>query len=304
MNNLKICVVGLGSMGRLHISKLVKMKNLEVFGVDSDIKQIKRIEKEFRVPLFQKIKDISGKIDAAVVSTPTITHYSLGKDLLDHGIHLFIEKPLAENLKDAKKLCEVAERNGCILQVGHIERFNPVFCRLKGLIKKPYMLAFYRLSPFPGRSLDIDVVMDLMIHDIDLSLNLMQSNVKKVEAYGYRFVSDKPDIVISRIIFNNNCVVNFISNRVYTHKVRKFFVYEKGKYMIADLLNFKLKNICAKSNKTIEHEERIRPYDMVEAELKGFIRSVRKLQRPIVSGEDGVRAIEIVELIQRRMRIF
>lgn len=304
MNNLKICVVGLGSMGRLHISKLTKIKNLVVCGVDSDIKQIRKAEKEFRVPVFQKIKEVSGKIDAAVVSTPTFTHYMLGKELLDYGIHLFIEKPLAENVKDAKKLCKVAERNGCILQVGHIERFNPTFCRLKALISKLYMLAFYRLSPFPGRSMDIDVVMDLMIHDIDLSLNLVQSSVKKVEAYGYRFISSKPDIVTAKIIFNNNCVANFISNRVYTHKVRKFYVFERGKYMIADLLNFKLLKVCSGIDKTIQHEEEIKPYDLIEAELSSFIKSIKNMQKPVVSGEDGVRAIKIVKHIQQRMLIF
>lgn len=304
MKNLKICVVGLGVMGRLHMSKLTKMKEVVVCGIDSDIKKIRSAEKEFRVPIFQKITDVLGKIDAAVISTPTFTHHMLGKELLNSGIHLFVEKPLAENIQDARKLCEIARNKKRILQVGHIERFNPSFCRLKLLIDKPYMLAFYRLSPFPGRSLDIDVVMDLMIHDIDLSLNLVKSSVKKIEAYGYRFISNKPDVVIAKIIFNNNCIANFISSRVYTRKVRKFYVFEKGKYMIGDLLNFKLLSITAGVDKTIEHEEKITPYDMIEAELRSFINSIKNKKKPAVTGEEGTKAIKVAAEIQQKIFLF
>ncbi len=304
MNNLKICVVGLGAMGRLHISKLAKMKGLALCGVDSDKEKIKEAKKSFNVPLFHKIGAVIGKIDAAIISTPTSTHYTLGEKLLNNGVHLLVEKPLAENVRDAEKLYKIAKRNGSILQVGHIERFNPSFCRLKKLINKPYMLAFYRLSPFPGRSMDIDVVMDLMIHDIDLSLNLIQSSVKKVEAYGYRFVSKKPDVVTARIIFNNGSVADFVSNRVYTHKVRKIFAFESGRYVVSDLLNFKVLSITAGSNKVVKKDEKIKPYDMIEAELESFISSVKNKAAPEVSGRDGVKAIKVAEQIQERMRIF
>ncbi len=304
MNNLKICVVGLGAMGRLHILKLAKMKNLALYGVDSDKEKIKELKKSFNIPLFHKIDDVLDKIDAAIISTPTSTHYPLGKRLLKRGVHLFIEKPLAENVRDAEKLCKIAEQNGSILQVGHIERFNPSFCRLKKLINRPYMLAFYRLSPFPGRSMDVDVVMDLMIHDIDLLLNLIRSNVKKVEAYGYRFVSKKPDVVTTKIILDQGCVVNLVSNRVYSHKVRKIFVFERGKYILSDLLNFKVLTVTPGGNKTVEREEKIEPYDMIEAELQSFIQSIRNKTTPVVSGKDGVKAIKLAEQIQQRMQIF
>jgi predicted dehydrogenase len=301
MSNLKICVVGLGAMGGLHLSKLTGIKNLEVYGIDSDIEKIKEAEKKFHVPVFQKIEDVMGKINAAVISTPTITHYVLGRKLLSNGVHIFVEKPLAENVRNAKELCKLARKNRCILQVGHIERFNPAFCRLKKFVTKPNMLTFYRMSPFPKRSLDIDAVMDLMIHDIDLALNMVKSDVKKVEAYGYRFVSEKPDIVVAKIIFSNDCIVNFISNRVYTHKVRKICVLEKGKYIIADLLNIKILNISAGDYSTIEHEIIPEPYDMIEAELRAFIKSIKSKSEPVVSGEDGVRAIDIAEQIQQKM---
>lgn len=303
MNNLKICVVGLGVMGKLHLSKLINFNGVEVCGVDTAKDRIAEVSKQFNVPVYKNIKDVSGNVDMAVIATPTVTHYSLAKSLIEEGVHLFVEKPLAENSRFARKLWNLARKKGVIFQVGHIERFNPAFLRTKELLKNPSVLAFYRLSPFPDRSMDVDVVMDLMIHDIDLAFNIRQGKIKKIESFGAKFVSRNVDFAVAKIFLDNGCNIYFVSNRVYFKKVRQIYAFERDKQIVSDLLNMKLSVISPENGGAVIEEEKVKKYDMIEKELSSFINSVRTKKPPPVTGEDGCKAIEIAECIRRKMRI-
>jgi len=303
MRKLKICVVGLGSMGKLHLKKLSARKEISVMGVESDSTQLNRLKGEFNVPIYRDIDEINEKIDGAIIAVPTSSHFDVARTLLSRDTNLFIEKPICGNSQEARKLLNLAGKRKKTLQVGHIERYNPAFVKITELIDSPESIFFYRLSPFPQRSMDIDVVMDLMIHDIDLALQIVKSEIKQVECSGFKLISKKADIAMAKIKFKNNCVVQFISNRVYTEKVRKFFVFEKNRYYIADLLNFKLIKISPADNRLKIIEEKIQPYDMISAEHHDFIESIKTGKLPRVTGIDGLRAVEVAELITKKMKI-
>lgn len=300
MKNPRICVIGLGTMGRLHVTKLLALSEIEVIGVENEPTRKTMAEKDFHISVYENISEIMGNIDGAIVATPTSTHFEIASQLIKNGVHTFIEKPMAENSTLARRLMDLALKNNVVLQVGHIERFNPSFNKLKKFLKKLRAVVFMRMSPFPNRSLDIDVVMDLMIHDIDLLLSLQRSEIKSIESTGYKIVSKSADIAMAKLRFSDGMTAHLVSNRVYDKKVRKIIAIEKKRYFIADLLNFKLTRF-QKNGQNIGEDIPIEKYDMIEAELSSFVDSVVNKKLPPVTAFDGYRAIRVAEKIQKKM---
>lgn len=298
---LKMAIVGAGHMGRIHLEKLKTIKNVQITGIVDIKKQLAEgVSKKNHIPFFTDYRKILPLLNGVIITTPTETHYKIAKIFLENGTHVFIEKPITSKPAEASKLIEIANKKGLILQVGHLERFNPVYTRATPFIKKPLFIEARRISMFTGRSTDIDVVLDLMIHDIDLILSLVKENIREVRAQGIPLVTDKLDVVNARIEFTGGCVAHLTASRISTTKERTLTVFEKDRYLIIDLLNGKLtmtkKNKKGKIETTEYAAEKI---DSVKLELMEFVDSIRGAKNPSIIGEDGLNALVLANQIKQ-----
>ena len=237
--NVRVAVVGCGVFGRNH-ARVYRQLQQEGAGVkfvgvfDSDSERASGVALEFGTEAFTSIGNLRGKIDAASIAVPTIHHLSSAREIMDGGADVLVEKPVASTLVDADELIAVASRTGRIAQVGHLERFNPAVIATVPLVTQPMFFEVHRLSVFTPRSLDVDVVMDLMIHDLDVVLSLVKSPVREIRAVGLPVISDKVDIANVRIEFETGCVANFTASRVSTEKVRKLRFFQPHEYISVD----------------------------------------------------------------------
>ena len=232
MKKLRIGVVGTGYLGKFHAEKYAQMDEVDLVGVvDIDRAQAKQVAKTVNAGIYTNHKDLFGKIDAASVVVPTPAHFVVAKDLLKHDIDVLIEKPITTTLKDADELIAIAGSKGLIIQVGHLERFNPAVIALNDMIAQPMFLESHRLSIYKERCTDVNVVLDLMIHDIDLILNFVQSDIVDIRASGIPVVSDHVDIANARLEFKNGCVANVTASRISTRNERKIRLFQKDSYL-------------------------------------------------------------------------
>ena len=300
---MRIAVVGAGHMGRIHLEKLSAMEDVQVSGVvDVDPGAQEGVGGGKSFPYFRDYRDVAGLADGVVVATPTESHFEIGKAFLENGSHLFMEKPVTSTPEEARELIDLARKKGCIFQVGHLERFNPVFAMAAGNVEKPLYIEAVRVSPFTGRSTDVTVTLDLMIHDIDLVLSVAKGKVKEVRAQGFPFLSEKLDMVNARVEFENGCVANLTASRVGTGRERRIAIFEGGRYYSADLLTGRL-TIASRGKdgvmETLEHD--VGKADTVKQELTEFIQSIRGETKPTVTGEDGLNALLLAGLIDRHI---
>jgi predicted dehydrogenase len=299
--SLKIGLVGAGHMGRIHLQKLAFMEGVRVAAVvDSDEKLAGKCAEEFGLPFYAEWTSMPEDTDGVVIATPTEMHYDIAKTFLGKGVHVFIEKPITSEPDQASELIEIADKAGLILQVGHLERLNPAFRKALCFIRNPLYIQVDRLSMFTGRSIDIDVVLDLMIHDIDLVLSLVHSDILELRASGMPFLIDKLDAVNARIEFRNGCVANLNASRISVKKERTITVFEKDRYFLIDLLQGKL-TICSRGDAgTCEIEELPEERgDAVRQELAEFVESIQSGGSPSVQGRDGLKALVVANQITR-----
>lgn len=297
---LKIALIGAGHMGRIHLEKLIDFEDVEVGGVvDVDRNTLNNISEKHQVPIFADYKDIPDGLAGVVIASSTGTHYKVAKNFLEKGVHVFIEKPITSRINQGEELVELAERQGLILQIGHLERFNPAYREAISHIKKPLFIEARRMSNFTGRSTDIDVVLDLMIHDIDLTLSIMKEDVTEIRAHGLHFASDKLDMVSAWLEFAGGCVACITASRVSVNKERNITIFEKNKQYFVDLLNGRLTGKTKKQDGSIETlEYEADKVDSVKEELSEFIYSIRGDKTPCVGGKEGLRALVIAEQIK------
>jgi predicted dehydrogenase len=298
---IKIALVGGGHMGRIHLEKLSSFDEIQLAGVaDVDTDRINVITQQFKIPVFNDYRKLLGNTDGVVIATPTETHYKIAKDFLEAGTHVFIEKPITSSQKEAKELIEFSKTRQLILQVGFLERFNPAFLKSLSLIKKPLFVESRRSSEFTGRSIDIDVILDLMIHDIDLILSIVQEDVCDIRAQGVSFIMDKLDVASARIEFVNGCIANLNANRISAKKERTLTIFEKNQNLFIDLLNRRVVFTVKKNGGNINTEEySVDQIDAVKYEIAAFIQSIDKGTGPIVKGEDGLRALALADQIKQ-----
>jgi len=298
---IKIALVGGGHMGRIHLEKLSSFNEIEIAGVaDVDTERVNVIAQQFKVPVLNDYRKLLGNTHGVVIATPTETHYQIAKDFLEAGTHVFIEKPITSGQKEAKELIDLSKTKQLILQIGFLERFNPAFLKSFSLIKKPLLLESRRASEFTGRSIDIDVVLDLMIHDIDLILSIVKENVYDIRAQGVSFIMDKLDVASARIEFVNGCIANLNANRISAKKERTLTIFEKNQNLFIDLLNRRVIFTVKKNGGGTDTEEySIDPIDAVKYEIADFIESINKGTSPIVKGEDGLRALALADQIKQ-----
>ena len=235
MSKIKVGVIGVGRMGKYHVGILSELPEVELTTVvDIDSKSRKVIEENYGTPGFENYKDIYGKVDAAVVAVPTGLHFPIAKDLLNAGIHVLLEKPCANNLDHARELFQIAEDKTLTLHVGHVERFNGAVQELHKIVDSPIFVECRRMGPFTDRIKDDGVVLDIMIHDIDIILNLIQSRVTKTFVLGSSIFSTKDDLVNAQLEFENGCIANIIASRASQNQIRTLSITQKDSFVVLD----------------------------------------------------------------------
>jgi len=307
---LKVAVVGVGHLGKWHADKYAAASDCELVAVvDTNIENARDIAQKHGADAYSDYRDIIPLVDAISLVVPTSLHYKIAREFLEAGIHCLIEKPITESIAEAETLIEIARVNKLVLQVGHIERFNSVMIGIVERLDKPRFLESTRLAPFTTRATDVSVILDLMIHDIDIILDLIESPIRRISASGISVLSDTIDIANARIEFENHCVANVTASRISRKRERKLRIFQKNTYLSADLQD-KLLAVNRKSEtdndsgyRDIKHEEhRFEDNDALNLEVLDFINAIKTGGRPKVDGEDGKRALETAIAITTQIK--
>ena len=317
----KIGVVGAGHLGKHHIKHLSNHKGVDFVGVfDTNEDSLKNICDEFSVKPLQSLEELISLCEAVNIVTPTNTHFDIARKFLNQKKDVFIEKPLTNTVEEALSLINLAKTNECIVQVGHIERFNPTINKLKELVDNPHYIEIERLAPFQARGTEVPVVLDLMVHDIDLILEMVNSPVESIQASGAKMMSDSIDLAHAHIKFQNGVVANLKSSRIAQNYVRKIRTYQKNFYSITDLMipqielyGLKHHNAFSKELKSQEIEtntglktlyyEKFIPEnkDALLEEINDFIHCINTRSKPNVDGQAGANALEIALQIENEI---
>ncbi|NLB35426.1 MAG: Gfo/Idh/MocA family oxidoreductase [Elusimicrobia bacterium] len=297
---IRVGVIGTGHLGVHHARIYTELEGCELVGVsDINEKAGRKTANKHRTEYYKNYQDLIEKVDAVSIVTPTETHHRIGLDCLRAGVNTMIEKPVTNIPADAEELIAEAEKNNCILQVGHVERFNGAVKKVREYITEPRFIEVNRLSPFPARSLDIGVVLDLMIHDIDIILSFVHSPVKTIVAVGSSVFSDKEDIANCRIEFENGCAANITASRISYKSERKFRVFESDRYISLDygkqeFVVYRKKKEKITSPADIERiVPRFSKTEPLKEELRDFIDCISTGSSPMVSGHHGLTALKL-----------
>lgn len=303
MNRIRAGVVGVGHIGINHARIYSELESCELAAVyDASPSNAEAAAKRFGARIARSLEEFADLVDAATVSTPTPTHFRIGSQLLERGKHLLIEKPITETTADARRLGELAQEHGCILQVGHVERFNPALGALEERLTRPRFLEVTRLSPYPNRSVEIGVVLDLMIHDLEIILHLVGSPIKSIDAVGVSVLSRDEDIANVRLHFENRCVANVTASRISMTRTRKIRVFQEDAYLSLDYQKQTAKMYRLQEGKRIKRERvRIIKGEPLKLELAAFIDCAIAGKRPKVSGQEATAALEAALEIVRQI---
>lgn len=301
MEKLKVAVVGTGRLGTFHSKVYSRLKNVKLVGVcDCNLERAIEIGKKYHTASFSDYEDLFDKVEAVSIAVPTSLHYNIAKDFLKHGIHVLIEKPITKTLSEADELIDIAKANNLIIQVGHIERFNSAVLAIEPYLQKPKFIECQRLGPFHKRVDDVGVVLDLMIHDIDIVLGLMKQDVVNIEAVGLSTISDYEDVANVRLTFEDGTIADITASRVTKDVVRKMRIFQEDSYVSLDYLNQDTAIFKKTDDKIIKEKIKIKKKDPLKKELKSFIECVRASRRPIVSGVEGRRALQVaLEIVEK-----
>lgn len=314
---IKIGLIGVGRTGLQHLERLLVSDYFTVIGCyDIDQLLLKRIEEEYNVKCFTDVEELIINCDAVDIVTHTSSHYAYAEKAIKFGKHVFTEKPITNDIDEAKKLVELVREAGIKFQVGHIERFNPAFLALKSYDIQPKFIESHRLSHFDGKNTHQSIVLDVMIHDIDIVINIVKANIKTISASGVAVLSDQIDVANARIEFDNGCVANLTASRASNQKIRKLSLFEKNNHITLDFLNREAEMIklseTAKHNsipmriqenmKYINSETMVlEEYDALHEELNSFAESLIFNHEPIVTALDGLKSLEVAQEILHKI---
>jgi predicted dehydrogenase len=301
MKKLRVGVIGVGYLGRFHAEKYAQMDTVELVGVvDVNGDQAKAVSQQIGTNAYSDYRDLFGKVDAVSVVVPTHAHFDVGRAFLERDVDVLIEKPITTTVEEADSLIQFADSRGLILQVGHLERFNPAVVALEDIVKVPRFIESHRLSIFKPRGIDVSVVLDLMIHDIDIILNFVKSDVTDIRAAGTTVITHEVDIANARLEFKNGCVANVTASRISTKNERKIRLFQKDAYISVDFANHEITVVRQSQNGgsgLIPGMELNRlcfaKGDALEAEIRAFVASVISRATPEVSGKVGRDALKI-----------
>ncbi len=294
MERVKVGIVGVGYLGMQHARILSYLEEAELRGVaDIDFKRAMQIGNRHGVQYYKNYEEMLDEIDAGIVATPTSEHFEISMKLLQKGKSVLVEKPITETIEQAEELVEETKKRGSILQVGHLERFNPAVEALEKFITEPKFIEVQRLGSFSARSLDIDVVLDLMIHDLDIILALIKDEVKSIRSSGIHVLSDKIDIANARLEFDSGCVANLTASRVHQGKVRKLRVFETTSYYSIDYIDQEVKIFPLNGTQADVKSLKIKKEEPLKKELQNFFRCIKQGKNGKVSGEEGLEALKL-----------
>jgi predicted dehydrogenase len=307
MSKLKVGVIGVGSLGQHHARVYSEIKNVELVGVaDSDPQRAQEIAAKHKTKAFSDHRELLKQTQAVSVVVPTSLHYAVAKEVIAAGNHLLLEKPITSKIAEAEELVKLAEEKAIKLQVGHIERFNPAIRAASEHISDPKFIECTRIAPFVSRGTDVPVVLDLMIHDIDIILSFVRSPLKNISAIGFNLVSEKEDIANARLEFANGCVANVTASRISAKKERKIRFFQRNAYINVDYMKPEVKVYKLKGEprgvldlaKMVDYQElKIDKIEPLKAELSAFVDCVINGREPLVTGHDGLMALKIAEEI-------
>jgi predicted dehydrogenase len=310
MSKLRAAVIGVGYLGRFHAQKYAALEDVELVGVvDASRERAEEVAAEVGTAAFTDYRPILGKVDLVSIVVPTQYHYAVARECLEAGCHILLEKPVTQTVEEADELIELAGRQGLIFQVGHLERFNPAILALEGVLKNPHFIESHRLAPFKPRGTDVNVVLDLMIHDIDIILSMVPSGIKLVNSVGVPVLSDEVDIANARLQFENGCVANVTASRVSREAVRKIRIFQSDAYISIDYQSRRI-SIFRKDGGGVPvpglpdvsmEEKSFAQSDALMAEIRAFVEAVKNGAPPVVSGEDGKRALELALRINKKL---
>jgi len=303
VKRVKVAVVGVGYLGGFHAEKYAAMSDVDLIGVvDIDEERLSQIAQSVGSKPYNDYREILDRVDAVSIAVPTTLHSRIAIPFLEKGIAVLLEKPMTSNLDEAYEIIDAAKRGKGILQIGHLERFNPAIIALAGSIKRPMFIEVHRISPFRKRSTDVDVILDLMIHDIDIILSLVDSKIASVEAVGVPVLTDQVDIANARVRFESGCIANITASRVSLDVMRKIRIFQPDSYISIDYAKKAVDIYRLSSKKQIVHENtKISDTDALEAEIRAFVDAVRFNKTPVVDGIAGLTSIEVVDLIKKNM---
>lgn len=308
---LRTAVIGVGYLGRFHAQKYAQLTGSKLVGVvDANTDARAKVAAELGTQAFGDYRELFGKVDAVSLAVPTPLHHSIGCELLRNGIDVLIEKPIATTVSEARELVNLAQTHGRVLQVGHLERFNPAVLAAAARLRTPRFVESHRLAPFKQRGTDVSVVLDLMIHDIDLIQELVGTPIESIDAVGATVFSGEIDIVNARLRFKGGCVANTTASRISLKQERKIRIFQDDAYLSVDMQQKILTVIRKKDQAPVEspaqvsiEEESFDQGDALLAEIEAFLKAVKERSTPVVTGEDGLRALEtamkITALVQK-----
>lgn len=310
---LRVAVIGVGSFGRHHARAIRDIDSAELAAiVDVDFERAQQAAQEYGSQPFRNLEEITGFADAAIVATPTVTHEQVASQLLEAGLDVLVEKPIAGSSAAGERLARLAQARGRILQVGHLERFNPAVLALEKILTVPLFFEIHRLSVFTPRSLDIDVVLDLMIHDLDIVLSFTKELPEDIRAGGISVLSPRVDIANVRLSFASGCIANLTASRVSTEKIRKLRLFQPGEYISLDYQRQEAVRVFVRQNASqpeigLERQigfetlpvERAEP---LRLELESFFAAVRDRSRPRVDGFQAASALRTAEAILAKIK--
>ena len=298
----RVGVVGVGHIGKNHARLYAEIARAQFTAIyDTDRAVAEERAAEFGVKAVASLEEFAEQVDAASIATPTSTHFEIARELLARGKHLLVEKPIADNTAHASELAELAAARGLVLQVGHVERFNPVLSALEKRLTNPRFIEAHRLSPYPNRSTDIGVVLDLMIHDLEIILHLVRSPVQTIDAVGVPVLSRGEDIANARIRFENGCVANITSSRISPEQMRKIRVFQENVYLSLDYQN-QSGEMYRRTAAGLERDDvEIEREEPLKRELAAFIECAATGRAPKVSGFQAAAALELAVEITKRI---
>ena len=303
-DKIKVGVIGVGHLGQHHARIYSASRKAKLVAVvDLDRKRAQGIGRRYHAQAYTDYQRLVDEVDAVSIVVPTSMHYEIARDFLNWGVDVLVEKPFTNTLAEAEELTETARKRGLILQVGHSERFNPAVSALKEQLKDPRFIEVHRLGPFVARGLDVDVILDLMIHDLDIVQDIVPSPVKQIHASGIPVLSRQIDIATARLEFENGCVANITCSRVSAEQMRRLRIFQQAQYLAVDYLHQELTSYslvpAPKSEKnkfglSLQKQKiKTQPREPLQAELEAFLDCVRTRTRPLVSGEEGQRAMKL-----------
>lgn len=317
---LKIGIFGAGHLGKIHLRIAEASSAYELVGFyDSDAAAVTQVSKDFNYHAFESPEALIEAVDVVSIITPTLSHFKMAELAIKAKKHVFIEKPIAQTDEEANTLVKLAAQYGVLGQVGHVERFNPAYQAVRSSLTEPMFIETHRLAEFNPRGTDVSVVLDLMIHDIDIVLSVVNSPIKRIDASGVAVISETPDISNARIAFENGCVANFTASRISLKKMRKTRFFQKNAYIAVDYLSKKVEVVKIKDAPEIKEDlsilltnaegekkqiyfenPQITETNAIQEELEHFANCIKTKQSPIVSLKDGAYALEIAhQIIQR-----